>query len=146
MIVCTRRLQFCAGHRVLNHESKCANPHGHNYVAMIHAAAPSLDEIGRVIDFAVLKERVGGWIDRHWDHTFLVNAADGAMRDALSVCGWNGKEPFVCQFNPTAEEMALYLLREVCPVVLAGTDVRVVKVTLWETENCYAEASLEPAP
>lgn len=28
-----RRIQFCAGHRVRNHESKCKNIHGHKHLA-----------------------------------------------------------------------------------------------------------------
>jgi 6-pyruvoyltetrahydropterin/6-carboxytetrahydropterin synthase len=143
MITCSRRLHFCAGHRVLGHENKCANPHGHNYVVWIHAQAPSLDAIGRVIDFSVLKAKVGGWLDRWWDHTFLVSEQDEAMVDVLirSLPGQN-KAPFICTFNPTAEEMARFLLKTVCPEVLEGTGVQVVRVEIYETENCMAEASL----
>lgn len=140
MLTCTRRIQFCSGHRVLNHESKCANPHGHNYVALVTAHALELDAIGRVIDFSVLKEKVGGWIDEHWDHTFIRYEKDEAMALALSHVA-SPKPVFVAPFNPTAEEMARHLLDTVCPEVLAGTGVVVTKVVLWETENCYAEAS-----
>lgn len=140
MITCTRRLQFCAGHRVLRHESKCANPHGHNYVALFEATAASLDDIGRVIDFSVLKEKIGGWIDKHWDHSFIVFKEDEKLKEVLSTVDRN-KPIFISDFNPTAEEMASYLLRVVCPEVLKGTGVTVRKVTLWETENCKAEAS-----
>ena len=35
-LTCTRRLQFCAGHRVYGHESKCANVHGHNLAVFDH--------------------------------------------------------------------------------------------------------------
>ena len=62
---CTRRIQFASGHRVLGHENKCRHIHGHNYVAFIHAEAEQLDSIGRVIDFGVLKDKFGGWIDEH---------------------------------------------------------------------------------
>ncbi len=44
MITATRRVQFCAGHRVHRHESKCRNLHGHNYVAFFTAEAERLDE------------------------------------------------------------------------------------------------------
>ncbi len=142
-IVATRRIQFCAGHRVYKHESKCSNPHGHNYVALFHAAAPKLDDVGRVIDFSVLKEKIGGWIDKHWDHTFLVNEQDLGLRNLLDHVEDRNKPIFVCEFNPTAENMAEYLLKTVCPKVLKGTMVTVVKVELWETENCKAEVTLE---
>jgi len=140
MIICTRRVQFCAGHRVLHHEGKCAHLHGHNYVALLHATASSLDGVGRVIDFAVLKERLGGWIDEHWDHGFIVNGQD---REALALLRQlPGQKLFVLDGNPTAENMAEFLLRDVAPRQLEGTDVEVVRVVLWETENCHAEATL----
>lgn len=126
----------------MNHESKCATVHGHNYYALLEAEAASLDEIGRVIDFSVLKERVGGWIEEHWDHNFLVWNEDTAVVDALRTLP-RRKEPFVCSFNPTAEQMARYLLNEVCPTQLASTGARIVSVTLVETDNCSATARLE---
>ena len=63
-ITATRRLQFAAGHRVHGHEGKCRHLHGHNFVVFLTAAAENLDAVGRVIDFGVLKERIGGWIER----------------------------------------------------------------------------------
>lgn len=140
-ITCTRRIQFCSGHRVLNHESKCANLHGHNYVAYFYATAPSLDDLGRVIDFSVLKEKIGGWIDNHWDHTTILYNEDSELIDVCDSFVKN-KKVFIAYFNPTAENMADYLLREVCPKVLRETGVVVTKVVLWETENCFAEAVL----
>jgi 6-pyruvoyltetrahydropterin/6-carboxytetrahydropterin synthase len=141
MIECCRRVQFCSGHRVLNHESKCANMHGHNYVAMFHAVSEQLDSIGRVIDFSVLKERLGGWIDERWDHTFIVNHEDWEVMQALEAV--SRKKPyFIAEWNPTAENMASYLLHTVAPRVLSGTGITVRKVQLWETENCFVEVSL----
>lgn len=124
----------------MNHESKCSTAHGHNYYVRITATASSLDEIGRVIDFGVLKEKVGGWIDTNWDHTFLVNRHDTDVLAALLSMP-RAKDPFVCDFNPTAEEMAHFLLDEVCPDALQGTGVTVTKVSVEETSNCIAEAS-----
>jgi 6-pyruvoyltetrahydropterin/6-carboxytetrahydropterin synthase len=138
MVTCTRRIQFCAGHRVVNHENKCANVHGHNYVALITAKAPDLDGIGRVIDFSVLKEKVGGWIDTSWDHTFIASPKESSeLLD--QIVAMNNKPVYMLDSNPTAENMARYLVEKICPQVLEGTGVEVVKVRLWETENCYAD-------
>jgi 6-pyruvoyltetrahydropterin/6-carboxytetrahydropterin synthase len=71
-----RRLEWDAAHRVLRHESKCATLHGHRYIALVTCSAPELDACGRVIDFGVVKEVVGLWIDDNWDHTTLVNRDD----------------------------------------------------------------------
>ena len=148
LITCTRRLQFCAGPRVMGHESKCAHLHGHNYVVWITASA-ALDSIGRVIDFSVLKQRVGGWIEDHWDHGFILHERDDAGRAALAgfnACmhrqdGWKGQKMHLLPCNPTAENMAEYLLRTVCPLVLPA-EVVAVRVVVQETENCEAEAAL----
>jgi 6-pyruvoyltetrahydropterin/6-carboxytetrahydropterin synthase len=141
MIKAVRKIHFCSGHRVLNHESKCANLHGHNYVAWVYAEVPELDSIGRVIDFSVLKEKVGGWIDEHWDHTTLLFIEDRELLE-ISIAFEKNKKVFICPFNPTAENMAEYILKVVGPEVLVGTGVRLTKVELWETENCKVEVSL----
>lgn len=140
MITAVRRIQFCAGHRVWQHEHRCANFHGHNYVAFVHAEADRLDPLGRVIDFAVLKERIGGWIDRHWDHGFICHASDTEALRALEAIPH--QKVYRLDGNPTAENMADHLLRVVGPAELQDTGVRLVRVTLWETENCCAEAVL----
>lgn len=133
-----RKIHFCSGHRVLNHESKCANAHGHNYTLWIHAEANELDSIGRVIDFSVLKEKAGGWIDKNWDHTFLINEADVELLSAKDLLQKN-KPVFICSFNPTAEEMAKYLIDTVFPSLFAEDKIKITKVVLYETENCFVE-------
>ena len=136
-IECTRRIQFCTGHRIWGHENKCAYLHGHNYVAFFHASAPELDEIGRLIDFSVLKTRLGSWVEEHWDHGFLLHRDD---REAIqAVTRIPDQKLFLMDANPTAENMARYLLEKVAPQELEGLGVEVVKVVLWETENCFAE-------
>lgn len=155
MITATRRIQFCAGHRLMNHEGKCSHLHGHNYVALFTAEAKGLDPVGRVMDFSALKERIGSWIETRWDHGFIYckndKAVDAAIRVFESMArgqggfaapGFDTQKRFEMDDNPTAENMASYLLNRVCPYVLGGTGVKVVKVQLWETENCYAEVTL----
>ncbi|MBT4790920.1 MAG: 6-carboxytetrahydropterin synthase [Halobacteriovoraceae bacterium] len=134
-VECIRKLTFCAGHRVLGHESKCANAHGHNYSVFIHAVAERLDELGRVIDFSIIKQEIGTWLDTHWDHTFLVYEKDTELISCRNILEKN-KEIFICDFNPTAENLALYLINTVCPDLLSKKGVRVTKIELHETENC----------
>lgn len=140
MIVCTRRIQFCAGHRVCGHEGKCRHLHGHNYVVWFTAEAQELDKLGRVIDFAVLKQRLGQWIETNWDHGFIVWEKDEEAKAALGVMP--EQRQFELPTNPTAENMAQYLLLIVGPDMLEGTGVRLVKVVVEETENCSAEVTL----
>lgn len=140
-ISCTRALHFCTGHRVMNHEGKCATVHGHNFVAYITVETEQMDAVGRVIDFSILKKRIGEWIDRHWDHNFLVWKEDKEVIDALFSIP-RTKDPYICPFNPTVENMAIYLLKTICPELLEGTNVTVTKIVLFETKSCFAEVSL----
>ncbi|MDP6042103.1 MAG: 6-carboxytetrahydropterin synthase [Candidatus Latescibacteria bacterium] len=136
-----RRIQFCSGHRVLGHEGKCAHMHGHNYVVFFHAEADDLDQIGRVIDFSVLKEKLGGWVEDNWDHGFVFFEKDEELR-SLFEGQMAAHKHFVLPLNPTAENMGDYLLNTVGPEQLKGTGVQLVKVAVWETENCIAEVTL----
>ena len=39
--------------------------------------------------------------------------------------------------------MAKYLLEEICPRVLDGSGAKAVSVRIWETQDSYAEASID---
>ena len=138
-----RRIKFCAGHRLVRHGGKCEFFHGHNYTADFFVTAEEVDSVGRVIDFADLKRLLKGWIDEHWDHAFLLNTDDenGLMAIKLVV----PSKFYVLPYNPTAENMARYLLEEVGPDLFADTGVTLTKVVIWETEESCSEASLEPS-
>lgn len=137
-IKCVKLLRFCSGHRVVGHENKCKQLHGHNYKAEIYATAYKLDEIGRIVDFSVIKDKVGGWIDKHWDHKTILFVRDPNI---IEMMGLHQGAIFSMPKNPTAENMARYLLETVCPNVLVGHGVTVDRVKLWETDTCFAEAS-----
>jgi 6-pyruvoyltetrahydropterin/6-carboxytetrahydropterin synthase len=128
----------------MNHESKCATLHGHNGVIWIHATPINdLDNLGRVIDFSVLKEMVGGWVEQFWDHTMILFKDDSITCELVAKAP-SFKKPYIMDINPTAENMAHHLLWEICPKILKGKGVIVSKITFYETENCYAEQSLDP--
>jgi 6-pyruvoyltetrahydropterin/6-carboxytetrahydropterin synthase len=120
------------------HESKCRNPHGHNYVVYLTAEG-DLDEVGRVIDFSVLKHRFGGWVDFWWDHGTIIQDTDEQMLKAMEVISPKPKV-YVMDKAPTAENMAQHIL-DLGPKLLVNTSVKLTKVVLWETENCSVEVS-----
>ena len=136
-IRCTRRLEFDAAHRVMEHESKCRHLHGHRYVVEASFEAEALDALDRVIDFGVIKEKLGAWIDEHWDHATILNARDRALGDAISA--ETAQRIYYIEGNPTAEKMAEYLFNIVCPKLFESADVRCTKLRLFETPNCYVD-------
>jgi len=138
-----RKVQFCAGHRLLGHEGKCANLHGHNYLVEFYVSGNEIDELGRVVDFAEIKRLFKGWIDDHWDHGFVVWDQDENALSALEQVRPN--KIYRLPYNPTAENMARYLLDEVGPQLIStikGYDLRLTKVVVWETENASAEVTV----
>lgn len=141
-----RRIKFCAGHRLMNHGGKCEFFHGHNYVADFYVSGSEQDSVGRVIDFSQLKTAFKGWIDDHWDHGFLVHQDDQNAIDALKQV--KPMKLSTLPYNPTAESMAKYLLEVVSPELCAGFegyDIQVTKVVIWETDESFAEASVDQA-
>ncbi len=140
-LIIMRRIKFCAGHRLFEHGGKCEHFHGHNYVADFFVSGDEVDAVGRVLDFADLKARTKGWIDENWDHSFLVCEQDQNAILALEVV--RPTRLFKMPYNPTAENMAKYLLEEVCPVILAATGARATAVRIWETDESYAEARVD---
>ena len=141
-----RQVKFCAGHRLLGHEGKCANLHGHNYVVQFHVTGSGVDELGRVVDFQVINRLFKGWIDEHWDHGMLIWSEDEDALKALEQVQPN--RVFRMPYNPTAENMARYLMFEIAPELIStvkGYDLQVTKVIVWETENSFAEVSVDNA-
>ncbi len=128
----------------MNHESKCATLHGHNGVIWVYATpVEGLDNLGRVVDFSVLKEKIGGWVDEYWDHTTILFKEDEKTINLVNQAP-QFKKTFVLDKNPTAENLAHYLLWNVSPELLKGHGVIVFKVEFWETENCVATQKLDP--
>lgn len=138
-IFATRYHDFSAGHRVCNHESKCAHLHGHNYRVTFHCQAfntpTGQDSLGRVIDFSVIKATLCEWLEENWDHKFLVWEED-PFADQLR--GMDPEGVVLVPFNPTAENMGLHLLNVVAPNQLSGTGVSVVEISVEETRKCAA--------
>lgn len=133
---CTRAFSIDCAHRVTRHESKCAHLHGHTYKIEIECEAGRLDSVGRVVDFSVIKDRVGGFLEAEWDHGMLVNREDQMFYPA--VVAFKQKH-FVFEGEPTAENMALFLLGK-AQELLQGTGVDVIQVIVHETPNCKASA------
>lgn len=125
------------GHRVHGHESKCAHLHGHNYRIFftVQADNKQLDMIGRVLDFSVIKARLCVWLENQWDHKMLIWAEDPI---GLELCDIDPDGIVLVSFNPTAENMAEYLVTVVGPKELEGTGCILVACRIEETRKCSA--------
>lgn len=126
------------GHRVHGHEGKCRHLHGHNYRIHFTCAAAEgveqLDHVGRVIDFSDMKSKLCMWVEDHWDHKMLI-WVDDPMLDPLKTID----PSVVCvPFNPTAENLARYLVEVVGPAQLKGTGIVLTHVRIDETRKCSA--------
>lgn len=141
------------GHRVVGHEGKCRHLHGHNYrIHFFCQAENGLDKVGRVIDFSVIKEKLCMWLEDHWDHKFIAWEEDSLVSKLNFFMEMHEHDPRVemrkdefehwmesivwVDFNPTAENLADFLLTKVGPQQLAGTGVVLTKVIIEETRKC----------
>lgn len=116
----------------------CATSHRHRYVTEITCVAPDLDGLGRVVDFGVIKERVGGWIDVHWDHTAILMAGDSEAAAVADANARLGRPVYWMEDHPTVENVVAELAG-IAGDLLADTGVEVVRVRLWETPDGSAE-------
>jgi len=126
-----KRIEFCAGHRLINYKGKCAHAHGHNYVAEVELQSAETDSTGFVADFGLVKDLVKSWIDENLDHAFLCAADDRVMLEFLIA---QGQKHYVTILNPTAEHIA-----EMIFGVAQSEGLPVVAVRVWETPTGMAE-------
>lgn len=139
MITAERYHDICMGHKVTGHESKCAHLHGHNYRFHFTIGAPKLDSVGRVLDFSVIKDTLCEWLEKEWDHKFLIWEHDEIAND-LKRLDPNGV--LLVDFNPTAENIAEHIMKEIAPDVLSGTGCVITHLKIEETRKCSVNYSI----
>ncbi len=132
-----KHVDFCFGHRLIDYDGKCNQPHGHNGRVEIRLAADELDELGMVADFRDVRHAVGGWIDAHIDHRMVLRR-DDPLIGAIEALG---QQVFEMDENPTTENMARLLYDKV-----AELGFPVVSLTLWETPDSHATYTPERIP
>ncbi len=116
--------EFASAHRLRGYQGACSQMHGHNWKVEIEAEASTLDQLGMVVDFKVLKEAA----------RVVVSSLDHRVLNEVA--------PFD-HTNPTAENLAAYLYRALCRQV-DDQRIRVAAVTVWENDRAcvrYIEES-----
>jgi 6-pyruvoyltetrahydropterin/6-carboxytetrahydropterin synthase len=139
VVTITQRLEWDAMHRIPGHEGKCKAFHGHRYVAEITVTARSLDSLGRIIDFAVIKSQVGKWIDDFFDHTAILwkDDKDPAVGAIVAANAAAGRPAYLLDSIPTVENIASELAQKVSEI-LRAREISLIELRLWETPNCSA--------
>lgn len=131
----SREFRFEAAHRLLGHPGKCAHLHGHSYRVVVTVSAANLHprgpSRGMVMDFGDLNSTVAGILDR-WDHTTILEDGDPLIGTLVGA----GQSVTTISGPPTAEIMTHQLGQEINQRL--PPQVRVVRLTLWETPKAYA--------
>ena len=110
---------FSSAHQLRGYKGKCENLHGHNYKIEIYARGSELNNIGLLVDFVELKEAADDLVT-YLDHKNL-----------------NELEPFVSAQNPSAENVARFILERLAKK-LNDERVQIYKVRCFETPTSVA--------
>ena len=106
---------FDAAHKLIDHEGKCAELHGHTWKVEVFVVGEKINSAGILVDFSILEEKLNKIIKR-LDHKFL---------NDLKEMG-----------NPTCENLSKYIFQN-----LKGLPkhVKLEKVRVWEGEKSWCE-------
>lgn len=118
----TIQKSFSAAHLLKEIGGKCETLHGHNFRVEVSVAGESLNEEGLLLDFRLLKGWTAEVLDE-LDHKYL-----------------NQLECFK-DMNPSSEQIARFL-HERIGGKLKGTDLKLSRVKVWESENASVAYSL----
>lgn len=145
----TRRLEFDAGHRIPDHLSQCRHLHGHRYAIEITLTGDVIERDGdsangMVMDFSEVKSLAKRHLVDAWDHAFLAYSGDRTVIDFLASIP--NHKTVVLDRVPTAENLALIAFRILDAVYRDnyGNHLRLERVRLYETPNCWADTGREP--
>lgn len=85
LVEVTKEFTFDSSHKLMQYLGKCANLHGHTYKLQVTVVG-TVNEIGLVLDFKVLKKIVEDKVVNSLDHEYINN---------------------VVEYNPTCENMVI---------------------------------------
>jgi 6-pyruvoyltetrahydropterin/6-carboxytetrahydropterin synthase len=108
---------FAAAHQLTMVSKQCENLHGHNWKVEVIVMGKKLNQAGVLIDFGELKVHVKKII-KELDHKFL--------------------NELECVNGPPSSENIAVHIAENLQKSLADTNIRVGRVTTWESENAAA--------
>ena len=110
---------FDAAHKLLGYKGKCSQVHGHGWKVEVFVLGEKLNNIGILVDFKVIKERLQEIVEK-LDHTFL---------NDFKEIG-----------NPTSENISKYIFKNLKNL---PNSVKLEKVRVWESPETWCEYSGE---
>jgi len=148
MLTITRKLEFDAGHRIPDHKSQCRNLHGHRYTLEITLVGAVIQEEGSsdngmIMDFSDVKALAKEHLVDVWDHAFIAYEKDTVVREFLDSIP--GHKTVIIDCIPTVENLAqaAFKILRAAYHDRYGTGLRLHKLVLHETPNCWAEITAD---
>ena len=114
MFELTVKSEFEAAHYIKNYPGKCARLHGHNWIVEAIVQGDTLNELGILIDFKILKGELNKILDE-LDHQYL-----------------NELEIFANQ-NPTAEIIAKKIYDKLSAAEIFNDNVKLAGDKVYES-------------
>ena len=136
----TKEFDFEMAHALWNYDGACKNIHGHSYRLFVTIAGfpnedPDDSKFGMVLDFKDLKFIIKGPVVDFLDHSLAVyREADG---ESLSAVINMYEKVHIFDFQPTCENLVLYIVEKIRSLLSIGLELHSVK--LIETATSYAE-------
>lgn len=138
MLQVTKIFTFETAHAIHGYSGACRNIHGHSYELYVTVGATEskegyLPKPGFVIDFKDLKKIVQHEIVDFFDHRLIISEDYLAENPQLKYL----ENLEVWHFEPSAENILLYIQQKIQPLMPEG--ILLKKMKLYETANSYAE-------
>jgi 6-pyruvoyltetrahydropterin/6-carboxytetrahydropterin synthase len=118
------KMSFSSAHSLRGYMGKCEALHGHNWDVEAVAEAETLDHLGMVIDFKILKKHLDDLLERY-DHKHL-----------------NEIPPFD-EINPSSENIAKFFFDELAKKI-DDDRVKIAEMSVWESKG--SRATYTPSP
>jgi len=138
MISATIKIEFDAAKRLLGFNGKCAFLHGYRHAVEASFSAENLNAAGMTVDFYAIKKLLQDWLDENWDHNVLLNREDKGLGFAIAKI--TGQKIFYLDGNPTAENLAEYLFKKICPELIKGYEgLKCTRLRLYDNPGAWVE-------
>ena len=136
----TKEFTFEMAHALWNYDGACKNIHGHSYKLFVTILGSPIKEkdntkFGMIMDFKDLKSIVNKNVAEILDHSLVVyKEAEGEGLESVKKMY---EKVFVLEFQPTCENLIIYIANIIIPELPHGLTLHSLK--LYETATSYAE-------